>query len=111
MNKCKVCNKPCKGNTCSGACRTKLSRRNSVTPADVTPADVTPADVSLDHYQAHPGLYAHRLAPELLNWGQWLNTDQLKQAGLKANRGSIPGDHDYSGVCVEVDGVWQVRVA
>ncbi|MCK4500743.1 hypothetical protein KAU11_09595 [Candidatus Babeliales bacterium] len=27
MNKCKVCNKECNGNTCSGACRAKLSRR------------------------------------------------------------------------------------
>ena len=36
---------------------------------------------------------------------------QLKQAGLKANRVPIPGDSDYKGVCVQQDGVWQVRAA
>lgn len=54
---------------------------------------------SLEHYQACPDQYCPRQEPEKLNWGPWLTSKELKQAGLKANRVPIPGDWDYEG-CV-----------
>ncbi len=54
--------------------------------------------VGLDDYRTNPARYASRAHPELLNWGKWMNSQQLEQAGLKANRVSIPGDWDYVGV-------------
>ncbi len=42
--------------------------------------------------------YASRAIPDRLNWGPWMNSTQLEQAGLKANRVSIPGDWDYEAV-------------
>ena len=48
-------------------------------------------------YHLNPDDYITRREPGRLNWGPWLNTAQLEQAGLKANRVSIPGDWDYAG--------------
>ncbi len=55
----------------------------------------------LSDYYANPDKYIPRSEPELLNWGPWMNMAQLEQAGLKANRVSIPGDWDYEGVAHE----------
>ena len=42
-----------------------------------------------------PKRYHRRFDPERLNWDKPLNAPQLKQAGLRANRVSIPGDWDF----------------
>jgi hypothetical protein len=63
---------------------------------------------ALDHYNANPDRYVARTNPELLNYGKPMSMAALSKAGLKANRVSIPGDHDYTGVCEQVDGKWQV---
>ncbi len=55
--------------------------------------------------------YAERTNPDTLNYGPGMTASQLARAGLKHNRVPIPGDSDYKGVCVKVDGVWQVRAA
>ena len=43
---------------------------------------------------------ARRTNPDSLNWGPHMTSDQLHEAGLKANRVPIPGDWDYVGVAV-----------
>ena len=53
---------------------------------------------SLEHYVALPSQYATRTVPDKLNWGPYMTTEQLADAGLKANRVSIPGDWDYEKV-------------
>ena len=70
---------------------------------------IRPEPTALDHYYANPDMYATRNSPELLNWGEPMSLMGLQQAGLKANRVTIPGDWDYSGVCEQVDGKWQVK--
>lgn len=57
-------------------------------------------------YLTHPDMFAKRTNPEKLNWGGWMTQGELEDAGLKANRIPIPGDHDYVGCCEKVDGVW-----
>jgi hypothetical protein len=52
-----------------------------------------------------------RTNPDLINHGKPMTAHQLDRAGLKANYAPIPGDSDYSGVCEQVGGVWQVRAA
>lgn len=52
---------------------------------------------SIGHYHARPDLYIQRREPDRLNWGPWMNSDALNEAGLKANRVPIPGDWDYTG--------------
>jgi len=37
---------------------------------------------------------ARRKEPSKLNWGPWMNSDELKANKFKANRVSIPGDWD-----------------
>ena len=69
---------------------------DSVTkPDSVTECDAQ-AHSSLDMIEAR----ARRTDPDSLNWGEWMTADQLHEAGLKANRVSIPGDWDYVGVAV-----------
>ncbi len=54
---------------------------------------------TLEHYERNAQMYAKRNAPELLNWGPWLNARQLQDcAPFRANRVPIPGDWDYEGV-------------
>jgi len=53
---------------------------------------------SLEHYQDSPEYYVQRAHPERLNWGPYMTADQLAEAGLVANRVSIPGDWDYQGL-------------
>ena len=45
-----------------------------------------------------PKRYTRRYEPECLNWGETLDVEQLKQAGLRLNREPIPGDWDYQEV-------------
>ena len=97
---------------CSGACRSKASRASvSPTVSQVTVslprydtvepiAHVTSLPVGLAHYYGNQDKYIPRACPELLNWGPWMNSTQLEQAELKANRVTIPGDWDYVGEAV-----------
>lgn len=55
---------------------------------------------SLDDYQAHPDDYAQREDAESPYWGAYMDAGQLKKAGLRGNRVSLPGDFDYKGVGV-----------
>ena len=91
-------------------------KRDSVTPKNVTGvtadderdtpaiAHVTDLPVGLEHYYANPDMYAHRAHPDELNWGKWMNSHELEQAGIRANRVPIPGDWDYEGVCSPAPG-------
>lgn len=82
----------------------------TVTESDQSVTDVTvTASVTISGRVSVGTYYRPRREPHLLNWGPWMNSDQLKQAGLKANRVPIPGDADYVGVCEQVDGVWRVK--
>ncbi len=56
---------------------------------------------TLEHYLASPDKYIPRREPDKLNWGPWMDSHQLEQAGLKGNRVAIPGDWDYAGVAQE----------
>ena len=117
--KCKHCGKEFTSKrkvgatTCSDKCRQARRRqlKTSVTnirdtiDMDVTLAPVTDKpvtdkskQVTLEHYYANPDQYATRARPQLLNWGEWMTTDELVLAGFIANRVSIPGDWDYDGV-------------
>ena len=42
-----------------------------------------------------PKRYRRRYEANRLNWGEPLDTKQLKQAGFRANRTPLPGDFDY----------------
>ncbi len=48
MNRCKVCNTECNGNTCSGACRAKLSRRTRRSDNEAHAPAVTEAHAQAD---------------------------------------------------------------
>ena len=80
--------------------RYRDKKRNAQEPQTVT--RVTPERNATieDNFHIKPELNAYTLRTnaELLNWGPWMNSDELKQAGLKANRVPIPGDFDYKGV-------------
>ena len=110
MNTCKVCNeeyeaKRATSQYCSSQCRVKASRLSVTESGEVSVTEVSvtgPGEFSVT--DPH---YVNRTNPEALNWGDPMTVDELKQAGFKANRVSIPGDHDYAGVCEEVEGKWQ----
>jgi len=55
---------------------------------------------SLSHYHSNPDMYVTRREPDKMNWGTNCTSVVLAKAGLRCNRVSIPGDHDYSGVVV-----------
>ena len=86
------------------------AKRDAVTVENVTNQSVTVGrddfaltqdgldDMGEPETDTRPELFAARTNPELLNFGPWLNADQLKVEGLKANRVPIPGDYDYKGV-------------
>ena len=120
---CLNCDKSSMGKSkyCSGACRTAWSRKSvtefvicnskSVTTGTVTePNDVTVVTEDLDitptvtrvasfeDYQSHPTDYARRTNASILNWGVWLNREELDKSDYVSNRVTIPGDWDYSGV-------------
>ena len=42
--------------------------------------------------------YATRANVDILNYGPWMDADQLKSSQCKHNRVPIPGDYDYAGV-------------
>lgn len=56
-----------------------------------------PEPGSLQHYLDNPAMYYPRQHPELLNWGKWMDSEELLHAKLKANRIVEPGDWDYIG--------------
>ena len=108
--KCKQCgieyeSKRSTSRYCSAKCRKLAFQRNGKVsvPDERRHRTRTP---SIDDYREHPHDYVQRREPDQLNWGEWMDSHQLEQAGLKANRVSIPGDWDYDGVVHEVDGVW-----
>jgi len=53
----------------------------------------------LEHYRKNPDKYIQRREPEKLNWGKPMTRAELHDAGLKANRVTIPGDWDYKVAC------------
>lgn len=96
---------------CSGTCKKRYQRASGTSvPVEVGQGQVghdrivpvaegcAMVQVGLDHYRTCPDQYIPRREPDKLNWGPWMNSQQLEQAGLKANRVSIPGDWDYVGV-------------
>lgn len=100
---------------CSGTCKKRYQRASGTdVPVEVGQEQVGQGEsvpvVSYAHYMNNLSKYAIRREPELLNWGPWMNSQQLAMAGLKANRVAVPGDWDYKGVCYEdEEGVWHVR--
>jgi hypothetical protein len=102
MSECKVCGKECRGQTCSGSCRAKLSRQSQgkahahAQQAHEPEAHAPKRTASLEHYYANPNQYATRTNPEALNWGKPMSLNQLRAANIKANRVTIPGDWDYT---------------
>ena len=66
------------------------------------PDKIAAKPVSLADYLAdqenQTGYYAERTGAEKLNWCEPMSRMELDQAGLKANRQSIPGDWDYTEV-------------
>ena len=54
----------------------------------------TPASLE-DYNDEHGRRYATRTAPELLNWQESMSVIELQQAGLTANRQTMPGDWDH----------------
>lgn len=114
---------------CSSKCRVAYSRFKGTVTKTVTtnnqnsgrsvtvvaesvtaPESVTCSSesVTLEHYYSNPEIYATRTNPEKLNWGEPMSWEDMALAKLVGNRVGIPGDWDYEGVCVEVDGAWKV---
>lgn len=95
MNKCKQCNRDYEAvratsQYCSSVCRLKSHRETLSQQA-----------VSLETLIGPNVYYWPRAHPERINWGEHMTMDQLKEAGLVANRVPIPGDWDYAGVAVD----------
>lgn len=86
---------------CSGKCRKEDGADPYVKSAEEKAAVVVEVkkkkDATLDDYKKGvPSNYARRFEPEKLNWSKnWMNDDELEQAGFRANRRPIPGDWDY----------------
>ena len=108
--KCKQCNQELSGKKqyCNDACRMAYSRRQ---PEHQPEQNHQPEHEQIANPNTPYTMDATRTNPELINTGKPMTNHQLKQAGLKANRVPIPGDHDYKGVCEQVGGVWKVRSA
>ncbi len=81
---------------CSNKCRMASTRANK-TPEDSLGSSNSNEIVhaTLEHYRANSDLYIERTDPDKLNWGKYMTYHQLQEAGLKANRVSIPGDWDF----------------
>lgn len=80
--------------------------RNALPPELVEQCiDTDNLSASLEHYLTCPDQYATRTMPDKINWGPWMNSQQLERAGLKANRVPIPGDWDYEGEAVFIPGL------
>ena len=95
---------------CSDSCKTVYNRNKDRNKSTTVTPTVTSVAISSEvkildkddnvitgllHYTANPNMYVERVEPDRLNWGKWMDRDELKQAGFKANRVSIPGDWDY----------------
>lgn len=109
-NKCRFCGNVRKegilwydDDYCSGKCK-KLDG-GAIPPAAVVAKESgVPAslkDYYLDYPQngqrgRSPKRYRRRFEPQRLNWGEFLTKEQLKQAGLRANREPIPSDYDFA---------------
>ncbi len=86
--------------------RTESVTRVTVGPErNVTPVPVVAPSVSYAHYMNNLDKYITRREPKLLNWGPWMDSQQLAEAGLKANRVAIPGDWDYEGAAMFIPGL------
>lgn len=116
MNTCKnetCCNLP-RGSSayCSDSCKTIYNRNKSRNNTAVTVTTVTSltAEVLVEEAIALDS-DVQRTNPTLINYGPRMTAYELERAGLKANRVPIPGDDDYSGVCEQVDGQWNVKAA
>ena len=103
MNECVVCGKECTGVCCSGACRAKLSRRT----VDTVQAHAHGSART----QAHGLNMAELSTPEhRVHSIQQLARHEVDRAGRANNTmPPLPGDDDYTGVCHNVDGKWQVK--
>lgn len=66
-----------------------------ITDEEVTRLKAVPLPGTLGDYHNRPSQYVERLEPDKLNWGEWMDTNELKKNGFKSNRVSIPGDWDY----------------
>lgn len=114
----------CKWDKCSNESRTrsqfcsetcsKRHRRNSDKPGQIEP-EVGQNDASNpdkpnpdNEVGQNPDKMAIRTNPDNINYGTHMSAGELKQAGLTANRVPIPGDADYTGVCVKVGDKWEV---
>lgn len=72
--------------------------RQSKIPDPVTPtpdSDSKTRIASLEDYNAHPDDYSFRACAELLNWGTWMSTEELKFSEFSTNRQIVPGDWDF----------------
>lgn len=119
--KCKQCNNELTGKKvyCDDACRMAYGRRQPEQPEHAQPEQTQPEHQPEQGENRRWGLpagdapmpahYVTRTNPEQINYGKPLSKAGLEQARLKANRVPIPGDHDYEGCCVQVDGQWKVR--
>jgi hypothetical protein len=103
MVKCVICGTESDNKTCGGSCRAKLQRRTRTVAAHA--------------HGTQPQQAAGRANPDLLNYGEPMTADELNERKSTNklshyhNRIPIPGDSDYTGCCVCVDGKWQVRQA
>ena len=102
----KYCNDTCK----QAAYRNRVNVTDdnvtdSVTQAMTEPYVSGPDMISMQDFMGNPtpeqmiAARARRTDPDSLNWGAWMNSHELHEAGLVANRVPIPGDFDYVG-CV-----------
>jgi hypothetical protein len=129
MNKCKNCGKDCDKTYCCGACKVSYHRHKPVTvdvtgSVTVTKEDVTVTDVTepvTDNVTALPANFGlpdcacyhcrqNRSQPEArqltINHGPAKLACELLPNEI--NRQTLPGDIDYDGVCVQIDGKWIV---
>ena len=95
-----------KATWCGDKCRKAQARSDK---SDTQPGQIVPGQLNPDTMVIQPEQQATRTNPDRLNYGAYMNSDQLKQAGLTANHVPIPGDSDYSGACELVGGQWRVK--
>ena len=112
MNKCKQCNEPYEAikatsRYCSAKCRVAANRAGSVT---VTPLSVTP-EPSGSVTRADPVTLRITDPVSVTEPTNWADPDADYSTIARKTQGAVLvlGDPGYKGVCVEVDGVWQVR--
>ena len=87
---------------CSDRCRMR-AKRTQTEPESEQPEQINPNKPEPEHQPEQDvcgtGIMTARSNnPDLINTGSWLDADDLRQAGYKANRVPLPGDNDYHGV-------------